>query len=116
MLVATVVVSILLALVFLAAGIPKVLALQSATKMRESLHVNAQLYRAVGMLELAAAAGLLLGLVVPALGIAAGVGLALLMIGGIVTHVRVGDAKGALPAAVLLLAAVAVVVLRILSM
>jgi hypothetical protein len=43
-------------------------------------------------------------------------GLALLMIGAIVSHILAGDAKGSLPAAVIFAATVAAVVVRILSM
>jgi DoxX-like family len=50
------------------------------------------------------------------LGIAAAVGLALLMVGGIVAHARAQDLRNAGPAALLLVLAVATVVLRVASM
>jgi hypothetical protein len=48
--------------------------------------------------------------------VAAAVGLALLMIGGIVAHICAGEAKGSLPAAVIFAATVAAAMVRILSM
>ena len=116
MFVATAVLTIVLALVFLGAGIPKILATKTSLQMRDQLQIDAQLYRVVGFLEIAAAAGLLVGLGVPVLGAAAAGGLALLMIGGIVTHIRAGDAKGSLPAVVFFVATVAAAVLRISSL
>ena len=50
-------------------------------------------YRAIGGLELAGAAGLLIGLRLTALGLAAAVGVVLLMIGGVVAHARSGDPR-----------------------
>jgi uncharacterized membrane protein YphA (DoxX/SURF4 family) len=102
--------------VFLGAGIPKILGTKTSSRMRDQLQINPQLYRVVGFLEIAAVAGLLIGLVVPVLGAAAAGGLALLMIGAIVSHILAGDAKGSLPAAVIFAATVAAVVVRILSM
>jgi uncharacterized membrane protein len=48
-------------------------------------------YRGIGALEVAGAAGLLLGLTVPLLGASAGVGLLLLLAGAVITHVRNRD-------------------------
>ena len=116
MFVATVVLTLVLAAVFLGAGIPKILGTKTSLRMRDQLQINPQLYRVVGFLEIAAVAGLLIGLFVPVLSVAAAVGLALLMIGGIVAHIRAGEAKGSLPAAVIFAATVAAAMVRILSM
>ena len=116
MFVATVVLTLLLAAVFIGAGIPKILGTKTSLRMRDHLQINPQLYRVVGFLEIAAVAGLLIGLFVPVLSVAAAVGLVLLMIGGIVSHICAGEAKGSLPAAVIFAATVAAVVVRILSM
>jgi hypothetical protein len=66
-------------------------------------------------LELAGAAGLLIGLFWAPLGIAAAVGVVLYFIGAVGGHVRVGDTSPAAlaPAGVILLVAVAVLVLRV---
>src|SRR6201995_4359137 len=116
MFVATVVLTIVLAAVFLGAGIPKILGTKTSLRMRDHLQVNPQLYRVVGFLEIAAVAGLLIGLFVPVLSVAAAVGLVLLMIGGIVSHICAGEAKGSLPAVVIFAVAVAAATVRILSM
>ena len=116
MFVATVVLTLVLAAVFLGAGIPKILGTKTSLRMRDQLQINPQLYRVVGFLEIAAVAGLLIGLFVPVLSVAAAMGLALLMIGGIVTHIGVGEAKGSVPAAVIFAATVAAATVRILSM
>ncbi|MFF1464292.1 DoxX family protein [Streptomyces sp. NPDC058330] len=66
----------------------------------------------LGIAQAAGAGGLVVGLWWGPLGIAAAVGLALYFIGAVTTHLRVGDYKGAPPAAVLTAVAVALVVLR----
>ena len=110
-----VVISALLAVAFLGSGGFKLVGAKQSLQMRDQLLVGAQLWRVVGALEVAGALGLAAGFVAPVLGIAAAVGLALLMVGGIVTHARAQDLRNAGPAALLLLLAVATVVLRIAS-
>jgi hypothetical protein len=66
-------------------------------------------------LELAAAAGLLVGLAWWPIGIAAGIGAVLYFAGAIVGHLRVGD-RAVTGAAVLLGVSVAVLVLRALTL
>ena len=64
-------------------------------------------YRLLGVAELAAAGGVLLGLRWPPLGIAAAAGMLLLLAGALVMHHRAGDsAREQLPAGVVLVAAV----------
>jgi hypothetical protein len=65
--------------------------------------------------EFAGAAGLLIGLAWPPLGIAAAAGLVLYFIGAIVAHLRVGDLKGIGTPAVPLLLAVGALLTRVLS-
>ncbi|MER5218667.1 DoxX family protein [Streptomyces sp. NPDC002838] len=72
------------------------------------LGMSPGLYRFVGTLEVAGAVGLVLGLASAPLGVAAAIGLALLMTVAAVVHLRHGDPPArALPAAVLALTAVA---------
>ncbi|MCW2625018.1 DoxX family protein [Mycobacterium sp.] len=113
--IAIIVLSALLAVAFLGSGGLKLAGAKQSLQMRDQLHVGAQLWRVVGALEAAGAVGLVAGFVVPALGIAAAVGLALLMVGGIVAHARAQDLRNAGPAALLLVLAVATAVLRIAS-
>jgi uncharacterized membrane protein YphA (DoxX/SURF4 family) len=89
--VAAIVMSILLAVLFLALGTTKALMVPFQTRMAEHLGVSTNLYRLVGALEVAAAAGLVIGLFWPPLGIAAAVGLVLLLIGAVGAHRRAGD-------------------------
>src|ERR1700730_498263 len=98
MYIATIVLSALLAVAFLGAGGLKLIGAKQSLQMRDQLRLGAQLWRLVGALEVAGA-----------------VGLALLMVGGIVTHARAQDLRNAGPAALLLVLAVVAVVLRVAS-
>jgi uncharacterized membrane protein YphA (DoxX/SURF4 family) len=65
-------------------------------------------YRLIGVAELLAAAGVLLGLAWPPIGIAAALGMIVLLIGALVTHHRSGDpVQVAAPAIVSVIVAVA---------
>jgi uncharacterized membrane protein YphA (DoxX/SURF4 family) len=90
--------------------IPAVGKLRSHPKMLASANhfgIAWPRYRLVGFAELAAAGGVVIGLFVPGLGIAAAAGMAVLLIGALTTHHRAGDApKDAAPAAVALLVTV----------
>jgi len=68
----------------------------------------------LGILKAAGAIGLLVGIGVPAIGIAAAVGLTLFFVAAIITHLRVRDYAFGL-AATFLLMAVAALVLRLAS-
>src|SRR5258705_9632998 len=113
--IAIIVLSALLAIAFLSSGGLKLVGAKQSLQMRDQLHVGAKLWRVVGALEVAGALGLAAGLVVPVLGLAAAVGLALLMVGGIAAHARAQDIRNAGPAALLLVLAVATVVVRVAS-
>jgi hypothetical protein len=68
----------------------------------------------LGTLKLAGAVGLVAGLAVPAIGIAAAVGLVLFFIGAIVTHIRAGVLYNiAFPGAYLLLATASLLLLAV---
>jgi uncharacterized membrane protein YphA (DoxX/SURF4 family) len=115
MYVATIFLSALLAVAFLGSGGLKLAGAKQSLQMRDQLRVGAQLWRVVGALEVAGALGLAVGLFVPVLGIAAAVGLALLMVGGIGAHARAQDLRNAGPAALLLVLAVVTVIVRVAS-
>jgi uncharacterized membrane protein YphA (DoxX/SURF4 family) len=110
---ALLVVSILFAamLVFSATGklnrMPKVVASLSAVGVKD------RHYPFLASLEIAAAIGLLIGLWVAPLGIAAAIGSVLYFIGAIIAHLRVRDTKGLAGPLVPLALAVASLVLRI---
>jgi hypothetical protein len=83
--------TLILASVMLAVAVPK---LTGQAQMRERmahLGVSAGLTRLIGGLEIAAVVGLLLGLLWAPIGVAAAVGLTLLMIGAAVYHARAKD-------------------------
>lgn len=97
----TIVVTVLLAVLFLYTGLPKVLGAARSLAFRDHLGVPPSQWRLIGLLELAAVAGLLLGFALPALGLAAAAGLLILTAGAIATHRRAGDPlRAAAPAAV----------------
>ncbi|MFS8097719.1 DoxX family protein [Lentzea alba] len=87
----TVVLAVLVALIFTALGVTKVLALPLARELATHSGFSVTAYRGIGALELAAATGVLLGLTQPLFGALAGVGLLLLLAGALITHLRNKD-------------------------
>jgi hypothetical protein len=65
--------------------------------------------------EFAGALGLVAGIWWPALGIAAAIGLVLYFVGAVVSHLRVGDAKGIGPAVFMLVLAAGALAVRLLT-
>ncbi|MBY8863448.1 DoxX family protein [Nocardia sp. CA2R105] len=115
MTIAAIVISVILALLLAAAGIPKLLGVASATSTADHLQVSSALYRVIGACECAASVGLIVGSVWwSPLAAAAAVGVTVLMIGAVIAHLRVKDAAAKLAPALLALAlAVAALVLAI---
>lgn len=104
----TTVLAITLSLVFLPLGLAKIAAVPAMRQAAAHLDMPTGLYRVIGTLEVAGAAGLLTGLTWTPLGVAAATGLALLMAAAAVVHLRHGDPLvRALPAVVLAVVAVA---------
>ncbi|MDS0131862.1 DoxX family protein [Amycolatopsis sp. CM201R] len=85
------VLSVLVAAVFVLFGAAKLFALAPMRERAAHAGFSVTAYRGIGVLEIAGAAGLLLGLTVPVLGALAGAGLLLLLAGAVVTHVRNHD-------------------------
>lgn len=108
MVVATVIASVLVALVAAASGIPKALRTPAMIEEAEHIGLSRSGYVVIGVLELAAAAGLLGGLAVAPLGIAAAAGLVLMMIGAVVMHIRAGDPLAAMAPALVVGAGTAI--------
>jgi hypothetical protein len=81
----------LLALVFLAAGLQKVLLLRTVTSNMRRLGAGRGLTRLIGTLEILGAIGMTVGIWYPAAGMAATIGIVLLLAGAIAYHARAGD-------------------------
>lgn len=114
MFVATAILSGLLFLAFLMAGAGKVALNKMSQEGAAHFGYSGNAYRAIGALEVAGAVGLLVGLWVSALGVAAGIGLVLMMVGAVVVHLRAKDEpKLVVPAAALGLLTLVAVVLRL---
>ncbi len=99
--------SALLAAAMLASVFRKVTRASSSVALRDRLGVPPRLWSALGALELCAVLGLAAGLARPTVGTAAASGVALLMTGAVLAHLRVGlGGRALLPPAVLLVVAV----------
>jgi uncharacterized membrane protein YphA (DoxX/SURF4 family) len=91
MFVATLVLSILLAVAFVFAGGSKLAGVQRMRDSAAHLGLSFPAYQRIGALEVLGAAGLLIGLWFAPLGIAAAAGLVLLMIGAVYFHIKAKD-------------------------
>jgi hypothetical protein len=113
--IATIALSVLVAAAVLGSGAAKLAGAQQSIAIRDRLGVTPGLWRGIGILEVGAAAGLAAGFAVPVVGIAAAVGLVLLMIGAIGTHARSHDLSNAIPAVGLRLPTIAAALTRLAS-
>ncbi|MGA9674846.1 DoxX family protein [Mycobacterium sp.] len=114
--IATVVLSVLLAVELAFTGIIKVIGTGTARTNAEHLGISSRVSRLIGIAELAAVVGLLAGIVVKLLAIVTAAAVVLLMAGALGYHLKARD-KGAvlLPAAITGLAAIALLVLTIVA-
>jgi hypothetical protein len=113
---AVTILSIMLALLMAASGVPKILNTASAQKNSIHLGISDALSRFIGTAELAATGGLLVGIAwhpLASLTFVTGGALVVLMAGALTYHVRAHDTAGAMAPAVL--TAVAAGVLTFLS-
>jgi DoxX-like family len=107
----TVIVTVVLAVAAIGSGIGKIVKHPKVLESFDHLGVPRSWLIPLAGCELAGAAGVLIGLVVGPLGLAAGVGLVLYFSGAVATHIRAKD-KNYLPPAVLAVLAIASVILR----
>jgi hypothetical protein len=98
---ATVIVTLLVALLFTFSASIKLLGVRQSLEIRDHLGVTPLHWRLIGMCELAGVAGVVVGLWWAPIGIAAATGLALLTIGAIAYHVRKSDTLADLAPAVI---------------
>jgi len=87
----SVVLSAVTGTLFIGTGLVKVIGVRQSLAVRDHLGMAAALWRTVGLLESAGGVGVLVGLKVTWLGLLALIGLALLMLGAIVSRLRVRD-------------------------
>jgi hypothetical protein len=111
--IATVVVTMLLAVMFTFSSSIKLLGVSQSLEIRDHLGVTPVLWRVIGTLELAGVVGVLVGLAWAPIGVAAAIGLALLSVGAVAFHVRASDGlvKTA-PAVIAIVLAVATAILQ----
>src|SRR6478736_5524013 len=83
--------------------------------VHETVGVPLKYFPLLAACEFAGALGLVVGIWVPVIGIAAGIGLVLYFVGAIVSHLRVGDVKGIGSAAFMLVLAAGALTLRVLG-
>lgn len=102
MFVVTIILAVLLTLGFAMSGLQKLTSAKMMVEGAAHLGVPYSRYKVIGVLEILAAIGLIIGLWVAALGIAAAVGLVLLMAGAVTFHLRAGDKVGQFGPALLL--------------
>jgi hypothetical protein len=89
--IAKVIVTALLAALFAFASLIKLFGVRQSLEIRDHLGIKPAQWRVIGLLELAGVAGVLAGLAWAPIGVAAAIGLALLVLGALVFHVRASD-------------------------
>jgi uncharacterized membrane protein YphA (DoxX/SURF4 family) len=108
MTIALIIVCTLLGVVAVGSAIGKLTANPKIVESMHSVGVTAEQARVLAVLELLGAAGLVVGIFVPFIGLAAAAGLALYFVGAVIAHARKGHGPAEwAPAAVILLLALA---------
>lgn len=111
----TTVLAALLVVAFATLGAAKLVALPAMRARAEHVGYSVAAYRRIGVLEILGVVGVLIGAVVPAVGVVAGLGLVLLLGGAVITHLRNGDGITAIAPALVLGATVVGYVLLVLA-
>lgn len=102
----------LLVVAFAATGFAKLVAVPAMRAKAEHVGFSIAAYRRIGLLEVLAVIGLIVGAFVPLIGAMAAAGLVLLLAGAIIAHLRNGDGiRDIAPAAVLALVALSFLLL-----
>ncbi|WP_035859114.1 DoxX family protein [Kitasatospora cheerisanensis] len=112
MFVSLAVVTVLMSVLLLVSAGAKSLRTRHITEQMSTLGVPQSLMAFLIGAQIAGAAGVIAGLWWEPVGIAAAIGLTLYFAGAVAFHLRVGDNKGATPAALLTIASVALIVLH----
>ena len=98
----TTILAALLIVAFAAAGTAKLAAVPAMRARAEHVGFSVAAYRRIGLLEVLAVLGLLVGAFIPVVGALAAVGLLMLLGGALVTHIRNGDGLREIAPAVVL--------------
>ncbi|WP_405825120.1 DoxX family protein [Streptomyces sp. NBC_01390] len=105
MYIAYVVTAVVLSLVLVLSAVPDITRDPKITQGMKALGVPDSWFLSLGLIKIAGALGLLVGIAYRPLGIAAAIGVVLYFLGAVSTHVRGGDTKGiSLPATIMVVA------------
>ena len=115
MFIAYAIVALLLAAILLASSAAKLTRKEQIVTGLTSIAVPLEWFPRLASLEIVGAIGLVVGLFVPAVGVAAAIGIILYFIGAVRFHVVAHDTKGLPPPVGIGLAGVAALVLRLAS-
>ena len=118
MFIATLILDLLLSVMLLGTGGGKLLQATSSLAIRDSLHLSGRTWRTIGALEILAVIGLIVGIWVPAAGIAASAGVVLLMVGAVTARgrARQRQVSGYMADVVVLLIAVSALALHTIAL
>ena len=118
MFISRLILDLLLAVMLLGTGGGKLLQASSSLAIRDSLRIGGSTWRAIGSLEILAVIGLVLGLWIPAVGLAASVGVVRLMVGAVTARARAHQrqASGYIADVIVLLIAGSALVLHALAL
>ncbi|MER5224666.1 DoxX family protein [Streptomyces flaveus] len=111
MFVAYVVLAVVVSLLLVFSAVPDITRNPKITEGLKALGVPDSWFLPLGLVKIAGALGLLVGIAYRPLGIAAAIGVVLYFLGAVITHLRGGDKKGVGIPAVIMLVAVAPLVL-----
>jgi uncharacterized membrane protein YphA (DoxX/SURF4 family) len=110
-----IIVALVLAVILAMSGRGKLVKDPRITESLTKVGVPTSWYPYLATAELAGALGLVVGIFLPPLGIAAAIGVVLYFVGAVATHVRAGDTKGLTVPAPLLLLGILALVLRLVA-
>ncbi|RKR87089.1 DoxX-like protein [Micromonospora pisi] len=114
--VAYVALAILLSVMLLGSAQGKLTKNEKVVQGLSAANVPLNWYPPLATIEIIGAAGLLIGIFIGPLGVAAAAGVTLYFVGAVIAHLRAGDTSGVAAPATILLIAVATLVVRILSL
>lgn len=107
------IITVVFALIVTISGIAKMRRDPRVVKVvHETVGVPLKFLPLLAACEFAGGVGLVLGILWPILGVAAGAGLVLYFVGAVASHLRVGDVKGSRSAVFMLIFAAGVLALR----